>query len=68
MKTIKCSQIGGEECSFEAIAATAEEAKAMFSEHAKVAHADMVANSTPESMKEWNDKFDKIWEETPVNE
>ncbi len=67
MKTIKCSQVGGGTCSFEATAATAEEAKMKMSEHAKVDHADMMAKATPESMKEWNVMFDKVWMETPEN-
>jgi predicted small metal-binding protein len=65
MKTIKCSQVGGDACSFEASGETTEEVKAKFSEHAKEAHADMLAKATPESMAEWNKDFDKIWEETP---
>lgn len=62
MKTIKCSQVGGGDCTFEVSAETAEEAKSKFNEHAKQAHADMVATATPESMKEWNGMFDKVWE------
>jgi predicted small metal-binding protein len=62
MKTIKCSDVGGENCTFEVTAETAEEAKNKFSEHAKVAHAEMVASATPESMKTWNETFDKAWE------
>lgn len=65
MKTIKCSQVGGGTCAFEATAATAEEVKSQMSEHAKVAHADMMANATPESMAEWNTMFDKLWVDTP---
>lgn len=64
MKTIKCSQVGGGTCPFEVTVATAEESKAKFSEHAKVDHADMVAAATPESMKEWNAMFDKVWADT----
>ena len=64
MKTIKCSQIGGGDCSFEVTAGTAEEAKAKFGEHAKEAHAEMMAKATPESMQEWNVMFDKVWEST----
>lgn len=67
MKTIKCSQVGGGACTFEVTAATAQEAKMKMSEHAKEAHADMVAKATPESMAEWNAMFDKLWEETPDN-
>ena len=67
MKTIKCSQVGGGTCTFEVTASTVEEAKMKMSEHAKIDHADMVAKSTPESMKEWNDMFDKLWTETPEN-
>ena len=65
MKTIKCSQVGGGTCSFEVAAKTAEEAKVKFSEHAKIAHADMVAKSTPESMKQWNAMFDEVWAAAP---
>ncbi len=65
MKTIKCSQIGGGTCSFEASGNTAEEVKAKMGEHAKVAHADMMATVTPESMKEWNVMFDTLWANTP---
>jgi len=61
MKTIKCSQIGGENCTFEVTAETMEEAKGKFSEHAKVAHAEMVAAATPESTKKWNEMFEKTW-------
>ena len=67
MKTIKCSQVGGGTCNFEASGMTAEEVKMKMSEHAKEAHADMVAQATPESMTEWNQMFDKLWEETPEN-
>ena len=67
MKTIKCSQVGGGSCAFEVTAATPEEAKQKMSEHAKVAHADMVAKATPESMAEWNTMFDKLWAATPEN-
>lgn len=66
MKTIKCSQVGGGTCSFEVTAETAEESKMKFSEHAKEAHADMMAAATPESMKEWNEMFDKVWHDTPA--
>jgi predicted small metal-binding protein len=67
MKTIKCSDLGGGTCDFAATAATPDEVKAKMSEHAKTAHADMVAKSTPESMTEWNVMFDKVWAATPVN-
>ncbi|HEX9608718.1 MAG TPA: DUF1059 domain-containing protein [Candidatus Paceibacterota bacterium] len=65
MKTIKCSQVGGGQCPFDVTAETVEEAKQKMSEHAKVAHADMVAQATPESMTEWNKMFDELWEATP---
>jgi len=65
MKTIKCSQVGGDTCTFEAAGATAEEVKMKMSEHAKTTHADMVDNATPESMAEWNTMFDKLWADTP---
>lgn len=65
MKTIKCSQVGGGECTFEASGETAEDVKMKMGEHAKVAHADMIAKATPESMKEWDAMFAKVWEETP---
>jgi len=67
MKTIKCSQVGGGECVFEATGEPAEEVKNMMGEYAKVAHADMMANATPESMAEWDTLYAKIWEETPEN-
>ena len=67
MKTIKCSQVGGGMCKFEVTAATAEEAKKKLGEHAKVAHADMMAKATPESMADWNKGFDKLWADTPEN-
>jgi predicted small metal-binding protein len=67
MKTIKCSQVGGEACTFEVKAETLEEAKVKFGEHAKVVHADMVAKATPESMTQWNKMFDDLWEETPAD-
>ncbi len=67
MKTIKCSQVGGGTCTFEVTAETSEEAKMKMGEHAKVAHADMVAKSTPESMAEWNTMFDKLWAGTADN-
>ena len=65
MKTIKCSQVGGGTCTFEATGATAEEVKVQMGEHAKVSHADMMASVTPESMAEWNTMFDKLWADTP---
>jgi len=64
MKTIKCAQVGGGTCTFEASGETADEVRAKMGEHAKAAHADMVANATPESMAEWNTMFDKLWAET----
>jgi len=64
MKTIKCSQLGGETCTFEVSAETPEEAKQKFSDHAKEAHPEMVAAATRESMKEWGEMFDKVWAET----
>ena len=67
MKTIKCSQVGGGERAFEASGETADEVREKMSEHAKESHADMVEKSTPESMAEWNQMFDKLWEETPEN-
>ena len=67
MKTIKCSQVGGDTCSFEVTVATAEEIKMKLGEHAKVAHADMIAKYTPESIKEWNMMFDKLWMSTSEN-
>ncbi len=66
MKTIKCSQVGGDTCSFEVTAETAEEAKAKFGEHAKVAHADMMEKATPEDMANWDKDFHKVWEEAPT--
>jgi predicted small metal-binding protein len=65
MKTIKCSQVGGGTCIFEASGETAEEVKTKMSEHAKVDHAEMMASATPESMAEWNTMLDKLWAETP---
>jgi len=65
MKTIKCSQVGGGTCAFEASGETAEEVKGKMGEHAKVDHAEMMASATPESMAEWNTMFDKLWAETP---
>jgi len=62
MKTIKCSQVGGEGCDFAVMAETKEDAKNQFSAHAKEAHAEMMAKATPESMKEWGEMFDKVWE------
>ena len=67
MKTIKCSQVGGDTCTFEVTANTAEEAKMKLGEHAKIHHADIMANVTPESMEKWNTMFDKLWAETPEN-
>jgi len=67
MKTIKCSEVGGGTCAFEVTTATPEEAKQKLGEHAKVAHADMMAKSTPESMAGWNTMFDKLWAEKPEN-
>jgi len=67
MKTIKCSQVGGGACNFEVTATTLEDAKKQFADHAKVAHADMMASATPESMAEWNTGFDKLWSETLDN-
>ncbi|MBL7045868.1 MAG: DUF1059 domain-containing protein [Parcubacteria group bacterium] len=65
MKTIKCSQVGGEGCTFEATAETPEEVKTQMGEHAQVAHAEMMAKATPDDMSNWNKMFDKLWEETP---
>ena len=67
MKTIKCSQVGGGTCTAEFTAATPEEMMKMLGDHAKVAHADMMAKSTPESMKEWGVMFRKVWDATPLN-
>ena len=67
MKTIKCSQVGGGTCAFEASGETAEEVKSKMGEHAKAAHADIMAQATPESMKEWEGMFQKLWDETPSN-
>ncbi|MFA7308949.1 MAG: DUF1059 domain-containing protein [Patescibacteria group bacterium] len=64
MKTIACALVGGVGCDAKFTAETAEEMKSMFSEHAKVAHADMMAASTDESMAEWNTMFEKVWAET----
>ncbi len=61
-----CSQLGGGTCAFSVTSETAEDAKQQFSAHAKEAHADMVAASTPESMAAWNAMFDKVWAETPA--
>ena len=65
MKTIACAQVGGGECPAKFTAETAEEMKTMLSEHAKEAHAEMMAASTPESMEKWNADFEKVWSETP---
>jgi len=67
MKTIKCSQVGGGDCPAEFTTATEAEMMEKMSAHAKEAHADMMAKSTPESMEEWNTMFHKVWEETPEN-
>lgn len=67
MKTIKCSDVGGGACTFVVMFETAEEAKAKMSEHAKEAHAEMVAAATPESMAKWNTMFDELWEKTPTS-
>ncbi len=60
MKTIKCSQVGGGTCTAEYTAATAEEMKKMLTDHATEAHAEMMANATPESMTEWDAMFQKV--------
>jgi predicted small metal-binding protein len=65
MKTIKCSDVGGDTCMFEATGETAEDVKMKLGEHAKVAHADMMAKSTPESMAEWDKMYADLWEKTP---
>lgn len=65
MKTIKCSQVGGGTCAFEASGTSADEIKQAFMAHAKEAHADMVAAATPESMEKWNADFEKVYAETP---
>jgi predicted small metal-binding protein len=67
MKTVKCAQVGGGTCPFEVTTATAEEAKTQMGDHAKEAHAEMIASATPESMAEWNTMFDKVWEDTEEN-
>ena len=65
MKTIKCSQVGGGDCTFEVTGETAEEVKGKFHAHAKEAHAEMVAKATPENMEQWNKDFEKTWADTP---
>jgi len=60
-----CAQVGGGTCPAEFSAETAEEMKKKIGEHAKVAHADMMAKATPESMKEWDEMFQREWDKTP---
>lgn len=67
MKTIKCSQVGGDNCVFEVTTETVDDAKIQFNEHAKTAHADMMKDMTSEKMAEWNTMFDKVWAGTPDN-
>lgn len=67
MKTIKCSQVGGGDCQEAFTASTKEEMMNKMGEHAKLAHADMMAKSTPESMAQWQADFDKVWDSTPEN-
>ena len=67
MKTIKCSDIGGGDCSFAATTNTVEEVKAQLKEHSSVAHADMLANMTPEMIDGINNKVDELWAVAPEN-
>ena len=63
MKTVKCSDTvpeGG--CDHTVTAATAEEAKQKFGEHAAEAHADMMEKSTEEDKGKWGKNFDEnVW-------
>lgn len=65
MKTIKCSEVGGETCKAEFSGETAEEVKQKLGEHASVAHREMMEKATPESMEEWNKMYQNLWAETP---
>ncbi len=65
MKTIKCSQVGGEGCDAVFSAETPEEMMEKMGAHAKEAHAEMMANATPESLKEWGGMFRGVWDATP---
>ena len=65
MKKMTCAQVGGGDCSAVFTAETPEEMKGRMTAHAKEAHADMMAKATPESMKEWDEMFQKQWDATP---
>jgi len=65
MKKMTCAQVGGGDCSAVFTAETPEEMKGRMGAHAKEAHAEMMAKATPESMKEWDETFQKQWDATP---
>ncbi len=65
MKTIKCSEVGGDSCDFVVTTSTNEEARMKLLEHAKEAHPQMFKNATPEARTDWDAKFQKVWDHSP---
>lgn len=62
MKTIKCSEVGGDSCDFSVTTSTIQEARMKLLEHAKEAHPEMFKSATPDARTEWETKFKNVWD------
>lgn len=60
MKSLKCSDLGGMGCNFEARGEDAAAVKKAMYEHAAQAHKDMLASMTPEQQKAIDMKMDEL--------
>jgi predicted small metal-binding protein len=54
MKSLSCKDMGAMDCEFVATGDTVEEVKQKMMAHAQEAHADVLANLSPEEMDEKN--------------
>jgi predicted small metal-binding protein len=60
MKHLKCSDVSGAECSFEAHGETAEDTKAALDAHGKEAHAEMLSSASDEQKAMMKEKMDSM--------
>ncbi len=60
MKTLKCADVAGIACDFEATGETDAEAKAKLQEHGMSAHAEMMAGLTDEQKAAMGTKIDGL--------
>ncbi|MBD3388402.1 MAG: DUF1059 domain-containing protein [Candidatus Altiarchaeales archaeon] len=63
MKSLKCSELSGLECEFEATGETAEEVKKALLDHGMKEHADVMAAMSEDQKRMLMEKADKMLSE-----